>query len=281
MWSCSQFRAFLHQQGRAADWDAVTVPGMQKAIIRALQTAQEQVEPRKGSFELYGADFMLGRDLRPWLLEINICPTMAQSSAATAHLCPAVQIDTLRVVLDRRSDPSAPTGGFQLICKQVGARWGCRRGPSVVGECVYGRQVDVFCASRFRLRSLILWESPWQWKEPPYGHREHADRSSSPACPIPTCRHTSLGNSTDHPVRSPPKFLTRVSRARRERVRKREETKRGRRHPQLRREDRSKVQEIRRLPARSRPFASPFMSGRRADRKEAPRVWVSAPVKQL
>lgn len=119
MWSCSQFRAFLHQQGRGAEWDVVTVPGMQKAIIRALQTAQEQVEPRKGSFELYGADFMLGRDLRPWLLEINICPTMAQSTAVTAHLCPAVQIDTLRVVLDRRSDPSAHTGSFQLIWKQV------------------------------------------------------------------------------------------------------------------------------------------------------------------
>lgn len=96
---------------------------MQKAIVRALQTAQEQVEPRRGSFELYGADFVLCRDLRPWLLEINICPTMAQSTAVTAHLCPAVQIDTLRVVLDRRSDPSAHTGRFQLICKQVGGRW--------------------------------------------------------------------------------------------------------------------------------------------------------------
>lgn len=146
---------------------------------------------------------------------------------------------------------------------------------------VIGWQVDVFCASRFQLRSLILWESPWQWKEPPYGHREHVDRMSSPACPIPTCRHTSLGNSTDHPVWSPPKFLIRVSRARRERVRKREETKRGRRHPQLRREDRSKVQEIRRFPALLGPFASLFMSGRWADRREAPRVWVSAPVKQL
>lgn len=133
MWSCSQFRAFLHQQGRSAEWDLVTVPGMQKAIIRALQTAQEQVEPRKGSFELYGADFMLGRDLRPWLLEINICPTMAQSTAVTAHLCPAVQIDTLRVVLDRRSDPSAHTGGFQLICKQVGGQRGWRLALSVVG----------------------------------------------------------------------------------------------------------------------------------------------------
>uniref|UniRef100_A0A3P8SUP6 Tubulin tyrosine ligase-like family, member 3 n=1 Tax=Amphiprion percula TaxID=161767 RepID=A0A3P8SUP6_AMPPE len=104
MWSCSQFRSYLQRQDRGAEWESVVVPGMQQAVVHALQTAQDLVEPRKASFELYGADFMLGRDLRPWLLEINASPTM---------------LDTLRVVLDRRTDPSAYTGGFQLIYKQA------------------------------------------------------------------------------------------------------------------------------------------------------------------
>ncbi|XP_056292750.1 tubulin monoglycylase TTLL3 [Pseudoliparis swirei] len=119
MWSCSQFRAHLQRQGRGEQWESVVVKGMQQAVVRALQTAQDLVEPRKASFELYGADFMLGKDLRPWLLEINASPTMACTTSVTARLCPAVQLDTLRVVLDRRTDPNAYTGGFQLIFKQA------------------------------------------------------------------------------------------------------------------------------------------------------------------
>lgn len=119
MWSSSDFKAFLQQEGRGAQWDKVVVPGMQQAVVHVLQTAQDQVEHRKGTFELYGADFMLGNDLRPWLLEVNANPTMACTSVVTTRLCPAVQLDMLKVVLDRRNNPNAFTGGFRLIYKQV------------------------------------------------------------------------------------------------------------------------------------------------------------------
>ncbi|XP_030585912.1 tubulin monoglycylase TTLL3-like isoform X2 [Archocentrus centrarchus] len=119
MWSVDQFKTFLCTQDQEAQWDTVVVPGMKSALIHTLQTAQDLIESRKNTFELYGADFMFDRDLCPWLIEINASPTMAPSTPVTARLCAAVQEDTLRVVLDRRVDCTANTGDFQLIHRQA------------------------------------------------------------------------------------------------------------------------------------------------------------------
>ncbi|XP_032122178.1 protein monoglycylase TTLL8 [Sapajus apella] len=114
MWTSARFQEYLQRRGRGATWGSVIYPSMKAAIAHVMKVAQDHVEPRKNSFELYGADFVLGRDFRPWLIEINSSPTMHPSTPVTAQLCAKVQEDTIKVAVDRSCD----IGNFELLWRQ-------------------------------------------------------------------------------------------------------------------------------------------------------------------
>uniref|UniRef100_A0A8B9PPJ2 Uncharacterized protein n=1 Tax=Apteryx owenii TaxID=8824 RepID=A0A8B9PPJ2_APTOW len=119
MWSSTKFQEYLEKKGRGTVWQRLICPSMKKAIIYTMKMAQESVEPRKNSFELYGADFILGQDFKPWLIEINTSPTMFPSTPVTAELCTQVQEDTIKVVLSsKKTGKNKDTGKFELLWKE-------------------------------------------------------------------------------------------------------------------------------------------------------------------
>ncbi|NWV60155.1 TTLL3 monoglycylase, partial [Malurus elegans] len=127
IWSHKQFQAHLARLGRADAWHRVLVPGMKAAIMDTLRCTQHQVSSRKGCFELFGADFLIAEDCQPWLLRGDrlestdrLCQaTMSPCSAVTRRLCANVQRDTLRLVLDRKDDPTCSIGAFELLYKEA------------------------------------------------------------------------------------------------------------------------------------------------------------------
>ncbi|KAM6216518.1 protein monoglycylase TTLL8 [Rhynchocyon petersi] len=118
MWTSTKFREYLQHRGRGAVWSSLIYPSMKRAITNTMKVAQDHVEARKNSFELYGADFILGKDFKPWLIEINSSPTMHPSTPVTAQLCAQVQEDTIKVVVDRKLDRNCDIGNFELLWRQ-------------------------------------------------------------------------------------------------------------------------------------------------------------------
>ncbi|XP_003383995.2 PREDICTED: tubulin monoglycylase TTLL3-like [Amphimedon queenslandica] len=119
MWDSNTFQSYLKSIGEGDKWRKVIYPGMKQAIISVLQVSQDRVIDRKNTFELYGADFMICANYKPWLIEINSSPTMEKSTAVTKKLCKQVMEDTIKVVIDRKNNRDCDIGAFELAYKQA------------------------------------------------------------------------------------------------------------------------------------------------------------------
>ncbi|XP_045777803.1 tubulin glycylase 3A-like isoform X4 [Maniola jurtina] len=138
MWDCHTFKAYLRQIGKYELWDTKIYPGIKQCLVGAMLACQETMDKRQNSFELYGADFMLTDDFTPWLIEINSSPDLAPTTSVTARLCPQCLEDVIKVVLDRRLNPEADTGFFELAYRQV-----IPKAPAYLGLslCINGKRL--------------------------------------------------------------------------------------------------------------------------------------------
>lgn len=118
MWDTAQFKSYLKNIGFPNVYEKVIYPGMKQCITGAILLNQDNIDQRKNSFELYGADFMLTEDFQPWLIEINAKPAMYGSTPVTAKMCPQVLDDLIKVIIDIPQNAKAKTGNFELLYKQ-------------------------------------------------------------------------------------------------------------------------------------------------------------------
>ncbi len=86
--------------------------------------ASEMIEHRKGSWELYGFDYMVDDEYNAWLIEINSSPACDYSTKTTERYVQKALVELLSVVLDVREWEEAPrkgrgpkpsTGGWECI----------------------------------------------------------------------------------------------------------------------------------------------------------------------
>jgi hypothetical protein len=114
-------------------WSDVLLPQIRRIVSWSLQAAQESVEARNKSFEIYGFDFMVDEDLRTWLIEINSSPDFSYSTKVTKDLVVEASEDAMKVVVEH----SAWADKCEAL--QRAAERKVKRGMAVDGKTAIGR----------------------------------------------------------------------------------------------------------------------------------------------
>lgn len=119
MWSLSQLIDYFESIGEPDVWKLKIYEGIKKNLLAVILASLETTELNVNNFELNGADFMIGFDYEPILIEINSSPALFLSKYHQEMITNQLLEDLIKVVVDRQSNIRADTGDFELIYTQV------------------------------------------------------------------------------------------------------------------------------------------------------------------
>ena len=73
---------------------------MEHHVIAAAKKIQNvnNSSNRSNSFDLFGFDIILDQDLKPWILEVNLSPSLAFDSPLDFHIKTNLLTDTFNIV---------------------------------------------------------------------------------------------------------------------------------------------------------------------------------------
>ena len=80
--SCDDFIAYLRhwkpEKYGQITWEKFFLPQIDSIVKATLTQMAEIIESRINSFELFGFDFVVDKDLKLWLIEVNMSPACAE-----------------------------------------------------------------------------------------------------------------------------------------------------------------------------------------------------------
>ena len=80
------------------DFQKTVVPKMRNLAADSIKAVSRKMDParRNCSFEIFGYDFMVDEDLKPWLIEVNTNPCLELASPYLARLIPAMLENSIK-----------------------------------------------------------------------------------------------------------------------------------------------------------------------------------------
>ena len=84
-------------------------------MVWSIKSCEGHVIGKRGSFELFGYDFMIDQELRPWLIEVNMSPSMEYSTPVTKKLVKMMLHDMGKLISTPKK--GRQVGGFNCLYK--------------------------------------------------------------------------------------------------------------------------------------------------------------------
>lgn len=85
-----------------------------KLCLRTLQSVDKSIQNQPNSFEVFGFDVIIDTELKPWLIEVNACPSLARESHLDVAVKEAMIRDTITIVQPCAYDRNA----LAEVCKR-------------------------------------------------------------------------------------------------------------------------------------------------------------------
>jgi hypothetical protein len=90
------FKSYLQMIGKKHCWEEKIYPQIKKNLLAIVLASLEDTDLELNTFELNGADLLIGYDFEPILLEINATPDLNCTTKTTNDICPRVMEDLIR-----------------------------------------------------------------------------------------------------------------------------------------------------------------------------------------
>lgn len=100
----------LKADGKDCDIYSIVNGPVVDIILETIKSVESKINQnnRKYCMELFGYDFILDQDMKPWLIEVNTNPCLEESSGLLKILLPRMLDDALKLTVDLVFPPKKP-----------------------------------------------------------------------------------------------------------------------------------------------------------------------------
>lgn len=127
-WSIKNLRLYI-EQTRGKDLCDKLFEGIRNIIYISLKAVQTVIINDRHCFEIYGFDILIDDNLKPWLIEVNACPSLTASTENDRILKSTIINDAFNIVVPpewgeqdkhgANTFQEKKSGGFHLIIDET------------------------------------------------------------------------------------------------------------------------------------------------------------------